>query len=67
VVGEARLRRVLGEFAAYYNESRTHRALNQDAVKMAMAKRRDLPYQSGRSKSWVKVRNPARPAMQRYE
>jgi transposase InsO family protein len=31
VFGEAHLRRILGEFAAYYNESRTHRALNQDA------------------------------------
>jgi transposase InsO family protein len=31
VLGEAHLRGVLGEFAAYYNESRTHRALNQDA------------------------------------
>jgi transposase InsO family protein len=31
VFGEAHLRRILAEFAAYYNESRTHRALNQDA------------------------------------
>jgi transposase InsO family protein len=31
VLGEAHLRRILGEFAAYYNESRTHRALSQDA------------------------------------
>src|SRR5215510_9175952 len=31
VFGEAHLRRILGEFAAYYNESRTHRALSQDA------------------------------------
>jgi transposase InsO family protein len=30
VLGEAHLRRVLGEYAAYYNCSRTHRALNQD-------------------------------------
>jgi transposase InsO family protein len=30
VFGEAHLRRVLGEYAAYYNGSRTHRALNQD-------------------------------------
>jgi transposase InsO family protein len=29
--GEAHLRRILGEFAAYYNESRTHRALSKDA------------------------------------
>ena len=31
VFGEAHLRRILSEFAAYYNKSRTHRALNQDA------------------------------------
>jgi transposase InsO family protein len=31
VFGEAHLRRILGEFAAYYNESRTHRALSKDA------------------------------------
>jgi hypothetical protein len=28
---QAHLRRILGEFAAYYNESRTHRALSKDA------------------------------------
>ena len=31
VFGEAHLRRILREYAAYYNGSRTHRALNQDA------------------------------------
>ena len=31
VFGEAHLRRIVGEFAAYYNESRTHRALSKDA------------------------------------
>ena len=31
VFGEAHLRRILGEYAAYYNGSRTHRSLNQDA------------------------------------
>jgi transposase InsO family protein len=30
VFGEAHLRRILGEYAAYYNALRTHRALNQD-------------------------------------
>jgi transposase InsO family protein len=28
---DTHLRRILGEFAAYYNKSRTHRALSQDA------------------------------------
>jgi uncharacterized membrane protein len=31
VFGEAHLRRILGAYAAYYNESRTHRSLNKDA------------------------------------
>jgi transposase InsO family protein len=31
VLGEAHLRWILGEFAVYYNKSRTHRALSQDA------------------------------------
>jgi transposase InsO family protein len=31
VLGEAHLRRILGEYAAYYNESRTHRSLGKDA------------------------------------
>ena len=31
VFGEAHLRRILGSYAAYYNESRTHRALDKDA------------------------------------
>jgi ATP-dependent DNA ligase len=32
-----------------------------------VSKRRDLPYVSGRAKCWIKVRNPASAAMQRYE
>jgi transposase InsO family protein len=31
LLGEAHLRRILGEYAAYYNESRTHRSLDKDA------------------------------------
>jgi hypothetical protein len=31
VFGEAHLRRIVGAYAAYYNESRTHRSLNKDA------------------------------------
>jgi hypothetical protein len=29
VFGEAHLRRILGKYAAYYNESRIHRSLNK--------------------------------------
>ena len=32
-----------------------------------VSKRRDRPYVSGRSRSWIKVRNPASAAMLRYE
>ena len=32
-----------------------------------VSKRHDFPYRSGRSKYWVKVRNPASAAMLRYE
>src|SRR5262245_57481395 len=31
VFGEGHLRRILGEYTVYYNSSRTHRALSQDA------------------------------------
>ena len=31
VFGEVHLRRILGEFVAYYNESRVHRSLDKDA------------------------------------
>jgi hypothetical protein len=30
VFGEAHLRRILGRYAAYYNESRIHRSLDKD-------------------------------------
>jgi ATP-dependent DNA ligase len=32
-----------------------------------VSKRRDSPYRSGRSKSWLKVKNPDSPAMRRLE
>jgi ATP-dependent DNA ligase len=32
-----------------------------------VSKRRDLPYRSGRSKCWVKIKNPESPAMLRVE
>ena len=31
VFGEAHLRRILGRYAAYYNETRIHRSLDKDA------------------------------------
>jgi hypothetical protein len=31
VFGQAHLRRILGAYAAYYNESRIHRSLNKEA------------------------------------
>jgi transposase InsO family protein len=31
VFGEAHLRRIVGAYAAYYHEARTHRSLNKDA------------------------------------
>jgi transposase InsO family protein len=31
VFGEAHLRRIVGAYVAYYNESRTHRSLDKDA------------------------------------
>jgi len=32
-----------------------------------VSKRRDFPYRSGRTKSWIKVKNPASPAMLRVQ
>lgn len=32
-----------------------------------VVKRKDLPYESGRSKRWLKTKNPASPAMKRVE
>jgi bifunctional non-homologous end joining protein LigD len=43
----------------------------QHACKMGLegvvSKRRDLPYRSGRAKSWLKIKNPKSPAMLRVE
>jgi ATP-dependent DNA ligase len=43
----------------------------QHACKLGLegivCKRRDAPYRSGRSKAWVKVKNPESPAMRRLE
>jgi len=32
-----------------------------------IVKRRDLPYRSGRSKCWIKIKNPASAAMMRVQ
>jgi bifunctional non-homologous end joining protein LigD len=32
-----------------------------------VSKRRDFPYRSGRTKCWIKVKNPASPAMLRVQ
>ncbi len=32
-----------------------------------ISKRRDLPYRSGRAKSWLKIKNPKSPAALRVE
>lgn len=32
-----------------------------------VSKRRDLPYSSGRSRAWLKIRNPKSPAMARID
>jgi ATP-dependent DNA ligase len=32
-----------------------------------VAKRIDLAYESGRSRRWIKIKNPDSPAMKRYE
>ncbi len=43
VLGEAHLRRILRKYAAYYNESRTHRSLNKDApIHRAIQRRGDI-------------------------
>jgi bifunctional non-homologous end joining protein LigD len=32
-----------------------------------VTKRKDLPYESGRSRRWIKIKNPDSPAMKRVE
>ena len=32
-----------------------------------VSKRRDKPYQAGRCKTWIKIKNPASPAARRIE
>ena len=43
----------------------------EHACKMGLegivSKRQDFPYQSGRVKSWIKVKNPASPAVLRIQ
>jgi bifunctional non-homologous end joining protein LigD len=37
------------------------------SLKGVVSKRRDFPYRSGRSKSWIKVKNLKSPAMLRLQ
>jgi hypothetical protein len=39
--------------------------LESDWPSLTVGKRRDRPYQAGRSKHWVKVKNRKHPAMER--
>jgi transposase InsO family protein len=44
VLGEAHLRRILGEYGAYYNASRTHRSSDKDAsVSRPVQRIRSIP------------------------
>jgi bifunctional non-homologous end joining protein LigD len=53
-----------------YIEGDAH-AIFEHACKLGcegiVAKRKDLPYESGRSKRWLKIKNPDSPAMKRVE
>jgi ATP-dependent DNA ligase len=58
------LRRPDGIFVAPFEQGEIGPDLFRAACGMG-AKRRDRPYQSGRSKYWVKVKNRKHPAMSR--
>jgi ATP-dependent DNA ligase len=45
----------------------TARACSRTPASWIVCKRRDAPYRSGRSKAWVKIKNPASPVMRRLE
>jgi ATP-dependent DNA ligase len=44
-----------------------YRLACQMGLEGIVSKRADLPYRSGRSKAWIKVRNPNSPAAARIE
>jgi ATP-dependent DNA ligase len=71
-------RDMLSKLLAQPDGIRFSEHLDGDGVKMfahacklglegIVCKRRDAPYRSGRSKAWVKVKNPESPAMKRLE
>jgi bifunctional non-homologous end joining protein LigD len=37
------------------------------ALEGIVSKRRDMPYEHGRSRAWLKIKNPASPAAKRIE
>jgi bifunctional non-homologous end joining protein LigD len=41
------------------------RAVSNMGLEGSVSKRRDRPYQAGRSKDWIKVKNRSHPAMER--
>ena len=47
------------------SDGRTNEAACKLGHEGILAKGRDLPYQSGRSKRWLKIKNADSPAMQR--
>jgi bifunctional non-homologous end joining protein LigD len=72
---KARLRKVLSRRRAgiVYNEhlDGDGATIFQHACRLGLegvvSKRRDLPYRSGRVKSWLKIKNPKSPAALRIE
>jgi bifunctional non-homologous end joining protein LigD len=74
-VRKARLKKLLAKAPSgiHYNEHIEDDGglVYEHACKMGLegivAKRLDLPYRSGRSRCWIKIRNPKAPAMLRIE
>ena len=62
-------RRLDGIFVAPFEQGEIGPDLFRQACKFGLeglvSKRRDRPYRAGRSPHWVKVKNPASPAMNR--
>jgi len=50
---------------AQRRDRRVGRYVHDAALARRVAKRRDRPYQSGRTKDWIKIKNPDAPAATR--